>query len=177
MYRSIRPTLQAADTDAKRRRVTEAGRRNAIPAGRDPGLPERMRNPRLLEDARWEKYKQGFTELKANVRGVYLGSNENPERPLFALEVIPQQRLPTSQPPNTATPYHISISFYDPAQRRDFTALEARYSKWRTVTLKGFIRGLAFYLDEKRDPIARDPLLQRIFKSGHYGHKGLHISL
>ena len=111
------------------------------------------------------------------MRGVYLGSQGYPEQPLFALEVTPLQRLPTNQPPNTATPYHISIAFSDPAKRREFTALEARYRKPRTVTLKGVVRGLAFYLDESRDPIARDALLQRVFRSGHYGHKGLHISL
>ena len=177
MYRVLRPTLLEADTDAPRRRVTDAARRGAIPAGRDPDLSERMRNPRLLDDARWELYKQGFTELKARVRGVYLGSQAYPEQPLFALEVTPLQRLPTNQPPNTATPYHISIAFFDPAKRREFAALEARYRKPRTVTLKGQIRGLAFYLDENRDPIARDKLLHRIFRAGHYGHKELHISL
>ena len=69
------------------------------------------------------------------------------------------------------------VAFYDPAKRREFTALEARYHKPRTVTLKGSIRGLAFFLDERRDPIARDALLQRVFRGGHYGHKGLHVSL
>ena len=73
---------------------------------------------------------------------------------------------------------HISVAFFDPAKRRDFTAVETKYRKSRTVTLKGKIRGMAFYLDEENCPIGRDPLLQRLFKTGYYHYKGgLHVSM
>ena len=114
--------------------------------------------------------------MKAEVQGVYLGSNDYPEPPLFALKVTPLQRLATIQPPNSETPYHISVAFFDPAERRSFTALEQKYSEPREVTLKGRIRGMAFYLDAT-DPIASDPLIQSVHGKGHYAHKPLHVSL
>ncbi len=107
MYRSIRPTL----TRAQRDNVITQGRRGNVPAGTDVELADRTRKG-LMDRQRWESYKQGFKELKAKIRGVYLGNN-GPwhSQPLFALEVIPLQKLPTTQPPNTATPYHISVAF------------------------------------------------------------------
>ena len=90
---------------------------------------------------------------------------------LFALEVIPLQRLPKKQPSNTATPYYLSIALFDPAQREELTKQEARYQKTRTVTPKVVRRGIVFDLDAK-SPIANGPFFQRVFQREDYGHKG-----
>ena len=170
MHRAIRPTLNRAQRD----NVVAQGRRGAVPTGTDVELAKRARKG-LMEPQRWDSYKKGFKEIKAKIRGVYLGNNAWSTQPLFALEVTPQQRLPTIQPPNTATPYHISVAFYDPAKRRAFDTLQQRYSRTRTVVLQGEIRGASFELT--KGPVHDDALLRDLHKEGHYGHKSIHISL
>ena len=83
MYRTLVPTLQRANTDAPRQRLATLGRQQQLPTGRDAPLHERLRNQRLLTDQAWTAYKQGFRELKAEVQGVYLGSNDYPDTPFF----------------------------------------------------------------------------------------------
>ena len=177
MHRTIIPTLRKANTDAPRQRVTAKGKRGQIPPGENFELEKRIRDPRLLGDAAWEAYKRNFTTIRCKVKGVYLGSNEYPDNPLFSLRVTPLSELPTTRAPNSDTPWHISIEFFDPAQRQAFTALEQKYSKTRNLTLRGWIQGLAFYLDTSTDPIGSDPLVQEVHAKGHYRHKPLHISL
>ena len=138
MYRTLKPTL----TDAQRETMVALGRRNAVPTGEDIALEARTRAG--LQDAtRWARYKEGFRALRCKIRGTYLGNNhpQFASQPLFALEVKPLQKLPTTQPPNTATPYHVSVAFWDRVQREDFAALQQRFASSREVTLRGQIRG------------------------------------
>ena len=92
MERTIVPTLRAANTDAPRQRLTATAQAQQLPEGRYPELHERMRHPGLLNDQTWANYREGFRSLRARVRGVYLGSNEFPDTPHFAHEVVPLQR-------------------------------------------------------------------------------------
>ena len=171
MWRAIRPTIARA----QRENIISQGRRGAVPEGTDVELADRTRRG-LMERQRWDTYKKGFKEIKAKIRGVYLGNN-GPwhNQPLFAIEVMPLQKLPTTQPPNTATLYHISVAFYDPAKRRDFETLHLRYSRTRTIVLKGEIRGGTFEIT--KGPIYKDTLLRKLHSEGHYGDRSLHISL
>ena len=173
MERTLIPTLQRAQRDT----AIALGRRKALPAGRDIALEDRTRAG-LSNLIRWKEYVKGFKQLRCKVRGVYLGNNgPYATTHLFALEVMRMHRLPTTQAGNTATPYHISIAFYDRAQRRDFDALQRRFARPREVTLRGQIHGNAFFLDETRCPIGSDPLIRRVHQNGHYSHKRLHVSL
>ena len=173
MQRTLIPTLKRA----QRETTIALGTRGALPAGRDIALEDRTRAG-LSDPARWQEYVKGFKQLRCKVRGVYLGNNgPYATTPLFALEVMPMQRLPTTQAGNTATPYHISIAFYDRAQRRDFEELQRRFARPREVTLRGEINGNAFFLDENRCPIGSDPLIRRVHQNGHDSFKRLHVSL
>ena len=89
----------------------------------------------------------------------------------------PLQKLPTSTPPNSETPYHISVAFFDPAKRKMFEELERKYSKSKTVTLQGEIQGSSFKLDTTRCPVGSDELVKRLHAAGHYYNRPLHISL
>ena len=174
MFRTLKPTL----AEAQREGVIALGRRNAVPTGEDVALEDRTRAG-LGDDARWAKYKEGFTALRCKLRGAYLGNNhpQYASQPLFALEVKPLQRLPTTQPPNTATPYHVSVAFWDKKQREDFAALQQRFASTREVTLRGKIHGSIFELDPLSCPVGSDPLVRRVHQNGHYANRPLHVSL
>ena len=174
LNRRVRPIL----TKFQREAVISQGKRGNIPTGVDYDHTQRMRNQNLLKDERWESYKKGFKTLQCRIRGVYLGNNSNSaNQPLFAIEVQPLQKLPTSKPPNSATPYHISVAFFDPNKRNMFDELERKYSKNKIVTLRGEISGLTFKLDTTRCPVGSDELIKRVHAEGHYYYSPLHVSL
>ena len=92
------------------------------------------------------------------------------------LEVDPLQELPTTKPPDSATPWHISVAFYNPQRKQSFKAIERRYTQWREYTLIGWIQGASFYLDPQRCPVGSDPDLQALIRSDPwYGHKPIYL--
>ena len=174
LNRRVRPTL----TKFQRELVISQGQRGKIPDGVDYDLTQRIRNQKLLKDEKWHSYKKGFKTIRCRIKGVYLGSNYTyANEPLYVIEVHPLQKLPTSKPPNSETPYHISVAFWDPKKRKMFEELERKYSKSRTVSLRCEIHGLSFKLDTTRCPVGSDELVKRVHAAGHYYHKPLHISL
>ena len=115
LNRRVGPTL----TKFQRESVISQGQRGKIPDGVDYDLTQRIRNQKLLKDEKWHSYKKGFKTLKCKIRGVYLGSNNTyANDPLYVIEMHPLQKLPTSKPPNSETPYHISVAFFDPKKRK-----------------------------------------------------------
>ena len=152
--------------------------RDRLDDGRDVDLNVRIRSPELLSDARWDRYQRGFVSIRAIVQGIYSGNNTYPENPLYFLTVTPLQKLPTTQPPNSSTPWHISVSFYDKARRADSEKLEQQFSVPKKVTLKGRLYGISFYLDYGSDPIATNPLVLAVHAADPWYHdRQLHVSL
>ena len=173
LNRRVRPTL----TKFQRELVISQGQRGKIPTGVDYDHTQRMRNQNLLKDEKWHSYKKGFKTIRCRIKGVYLGSNYTyANEPLYVIEVHPLQKLPTSKPPNSETPYHISVAFWDPKKRKMFEELERKYSRSETVTLIGEIEGSSFKLDTKKCPVGSDELVKRLHSTGHYHNRPLHIS-
>ena len=178
LNRRVQPTL----SKFQRESVISQGQRGKIPDGVDYDLTQRIRNKKLLKDEKWYSYKKGFKTIRCRIRGVYLGSNYTDgyqwaDQPLYVIEVHPLQKLPTSKPPNSETPYHISVAFWDPQKRKLFEELERKYSQSRTVTLRGEIEGSSFKLDTKKCPVGSDELVKKLHSTGHYKNRPLHISL
>ena len=101
----------------------EAQRRNAIHKGasnwgEDTEIMNRL-TPQAEED--WENVKMRFTRFKAMVRARYMNSDYGAD-PLLVLEGKPlKQRgmqFPTTKPPNSETPWHITIDFSNSGNRR-----------------------------------------------------------
>jgi hypothetical protein len=154
--------------------VIAQGRARAVPRGIFTDVMDRLAP--ASDD--WESVRNNFTRLRCRVRARYSGSNESPDTPLLMLEVDPLQELPTTKPPDSATPWHISVAFYNPQRKQSFKAIERRYTQWREYTLIGWIQGASFYLDPQRCPVGSDPDLQALIRSDPwYGHKPIHISL
>ena len=174
LNRRVQPTL----SKFQRESVISQGQRGKIPDGVDYDLTPRIRDRNLLKDEKWHSYKKGFKTIRCRIKGVYLGSNYTyANEPLYVIEVHPLQKLPTSKPPNSETPYHISVAFWDPQKRKLFEELERKYSQSRTVVLQGEIEGSSFKLDTKKCPVGSDELVKRLHSTGHYHNRSLHISL
>ena len=173
LNRRVQPTL----SKFQRESVISQGQRGKIPDGVDYDLTQRIRNKKLLKDEKWYSYKKGFKTIRCRIKGVYLGSNYTyANEPLYVIEVHPLQKLPTSKPPNSETPYHISVAFWDPKKRKMFEELERKYSQSRTVVLQGEIEGSSFKLDTKKCPVGSDELVKKLHSTGHYHNRPLHIS-
>ena len=173
LNRRVQPTL----SKFQRESVISQGQRGKIPDGVDYDLTQRIRNKKLLKDEKWYSYKKGFKTIRCRIKGVYLGSNYTyANEPLYVIEVRPLQKLPTSKPPNSETPYHISVAFWDPQKRKLFEELERKYSQSRTVVLQGEIEGSSFKLDTKKCPVGSDELVKRLHSEGYYHNRPLHIS-
>ena len=169
---NVRSTLHAAQ------------RRNAIHKGASPWGEDTDIMNRLSKEAKadWDNVHRHFNRFKAMVRVRYMNSDYGAD-PLLVLEVKPlKQRgmqFPTTKPPNSETPWHITIDFSNSGNRRDMQRLIAKYSTFKEYTLVGQISGSggSFQLDRHRCEIASDPLVQQLHDAGYYGNRGLHISL
>ena len=157
----------------------ETQRRNAIhrgqsPWGVDTEIMDRL-SPAAEED--WDRVKQRFTRFRANVRARYMNSDYGSD-PLLVLEVKPLgNNFPTTKPPNSETPWHISVDFYNRENADELKALVNKYRKFEVKTLVGHIQGSSFELDTLRCDVGTDPLLQHLHQQGYYGDRPLHISL
>ena len=160
----------------------EAQRRNAIHKGasnwgEDTEIMNRL-TPQAEED--WENVKMRFTRFKAMVRARYMNSDYGGD-PLLVLEVKPLKgrgiQFPTTKPPNSETPWHITVDFSNRYNRRGMKRLIERYSTFKEYTLVGHIQGSSFELDRLRCDVGSDRLLQELHDAGYYGNRPLHISL
>ena len=163
----------------------DAQRRNAIHKGASPWGEDTDIMNRLSKEAKgdWENVHRHFNRFKAMVRARYMNSDYGAD-PLLVLEVKPlKQRgiqFPTTQPPNSETPWHITVDFSDSrnsAKMRRMRRLIETYSTYKEYTLVGHIQGSSFELDRLRCEVGRDPLLQQLHDAGYYGDRPLHISL
>ena len=157
----------------------ETQRRNAIHKGRvAPGVDTDVMNrlsPESLED--WDKVVRRFTRFRAKVRARYMNAAYGSD-PLLVLEVQPLGgNFPTTKPPNSETPWHISVDFYNRGNARELKALVNKYRQFEVKTLVGHIQGASFELDTLRCDVGSDPLLQHLHRLGYYGNRPLHISL
>ena len=156
----------------------EMQRNNAIHKGRiapgiDTDVMDRL-SPASLAD--WDGVVRRFTRFRAKVRARYMNAAYGTE-PLLVLEIQPLGNFPTTKPPNSETPWHISVGFYSHAYAREFNTLVDKYREFEVKTLVGHIQGASFELDTLRCDVGRDPLLQRLHRLGYYGNRPLHISL
>ena len=147
--------------------------RGGIAPGVDTDVMDRL-SPASQAD--WDGVVRRFTRFQAKVRARYMNAAYGSD-PLLVLEVQPLGNFPTTMPPNSETPWHISVAFYDRGQRRDFEKLVEKYRRSEVKTLVGHIQGASFELDTLRCEVGSDPLLQRLHRSGYYGDRPLHISL
>ena len=167
MYRSLRLTLAKAQLQSAQGK----GRR---PAETYTDIMDRLRPKKD-----WDNIKKGLTSIKAKVRADYLHSPQYPDTPLLVMKVEPLQKLPTTRPTGSQTPYHISIAFYakQPADfRRRMDAVQLKYARSRTVMLKGHVQGSTFVLSES-SPIANDPEIKYLHDNSYYASRPLHLSL
>ena len=156
----------------------EMQRKNAIHKGSiAPGVDTDVMDRLSPESqADWDRVVRRFTRFRAKVRARYMNAAYGSD-PLLVLEIQPLGKFPTTKPPNTETPWHISVGFYSDEYAREFKALVNKYRNFEVKTLVGHIQGASFYLDTLRCDIGRDPLLQHLHRLGHYGNRPLHISL
>ena len=147
--------------------------KGTVPWGDDTEIMDRL-SPEASAD--WDNVKRRFTRFQAKVRARYMDSEFN-EQPLLVLEIQPVGPFPTTKPPNSNTPWHVSVGFYDHAYAREFKQLVDKYRKFEIKTLVGHIQGASFELDTLRCDVGSDPLLQHLHRLGYYGNRPLHISL
>ena len=156
----------------------EIQRKNAIHKGSiAPGIDTDVMNrlsPESLAD--WDRVVRRFTRFRAKVRARYMNAAYGTD-PLLVLEIQPIGIFPTTKPPNSETPWHISVGFYSDEHAREFKALVDKYRKFEIKTLVGHIQGASFELDTLRCDVGSDPLLQHLHRLGYYGNRPLHISL
>lgn len=161
--------------DNQRNRVIFDGHAGAVRRGTFTDVMERL-SP--ASEADWWGVVGTFHTLRCKVRARYLGNNKWPDTPLLALEVQPQQQLPTRFPPESEVPWHITIAYYDPQRSREFRSVVDRYAEFQEYTLVGKIQGAMFELDKNRCPVGSDPELLALKRSDPYYHdRPLHISL
>ena len=171
MHRQVIKSLM----ERQRENVTGLANRGGIPEENWTDVMDRL-NPRSRRH--WDNVRQNFRYLRCRLRAEYSGSNTRPNHPLLILAVYPMGHLPTTRPRDPHVPWHISISFYDPERKQDFTAMEAKYGQSRIVTLEGWIEGSTFRLDTVNCPIGSDPLVRNVHAADPiYGHTPLHVSL
>ena len=156
----------------------ETQRKNAIHKGRiapgvDTDVMDRL-SPASLAD--WDGVVRRFTRFRAKVRARYMNAAYGTD-PLLVLEIQPIGNFPTTKPPNSEIPWHISVAFYSDENKREFKALVDKYRKFEIKTLVGHIQGASFELDTLRCDVGSDPLLQHLHRLGYYGNRPLHISL
>ena len=156
----------------------EMQRKNAIhkgpvPSGIDTDVMDRL-SPASLAD--WDSVVRRFTRFRAKVRARYMNAAYGTD-PLLVLEIQPIGNFPTTKPPNSEIPWHISVAFYSDENKREFKALVDKYRKFEIKTLVGHIQGASFELDTLRCDVGSDPLLQHLHRLGYYGNRPLHISL
>ena len=156
----------------------EMQRKNAIhkgpvPPGIDTDVMDRL-SPASQAD--WDSVVKRFTRFRAKVRARYMNAAYDSE-PLLVLEIQPLGDFPTVKPPNSETPWHVSVGFYSRAYAREFNALVDKYREFEVKTLVGHIQGASFELDTLRCDVGSDRLLQRLHRLGYYGNRPLHISL
>ena len=180
---NVRSTLH----DAQRRNAIHKG---ASPWGEDTDIMDRLSKEATKD---WDNVHRHFNRFQALVRAHYNKSDYGSD-PLLVLEVKPHgphvktgqsgyrqrgMQFPTTKPPNSETPWHITIDFSNRWNRRDMQRLIERYSTFQEYTLVGQISGSggSFQLDRHRCEIASDPLVQQLHDAGYYGNRGLHISL
>ena len=171
MHRQVIKSLM----ERQRENVTGLANRGGIAEGEWTDVMDRL-NPRSR--ANWDNVRQSFRYLRCRLRAEYSGSNTWPDNPLLILAVYPMGHLPTTRPGDPNTPWHISISFYDPLRKPEFVAMEEKYGQTRIVTLEGWIEGSTFRLDLNNCPIGSDPLVQNVHNADPvYGAANLHVSL
>ena len=156
----------------------EIQRKNAIHKGSiAPGIDTDVMNrlsPESLAD--WDRVVRRFIRFRAKVRARYMNAAYGTD-PLLVLEIQPIGNFPTTKPPNSEIPWHISVAFYSDENKREFKALVDKYRKFEIKTLVGHIQGASFELDTLRCDVGSDPLLQHLHRLGYYGSRPLHISL
>ena len=153
MHRQLAPILM----QRQRANMMERGRKGLVSKGIDKCIMKRI-HP--WANADWNSVKYNFTRMRVRMHAEYLGSNAWHTTPLFVISVVPldPHLMPVWGKPNSETPLHISIGFYDPEQKRRFDAVHRRYLKPREVELLGYIEGSTFRLNG--GPIADDNDIQ-----------------
>ena len=192
--RTVKKNLKTKESLQTIRNLQHAAqRRNAIHRYASPWGVDTDIMDRLSKEAKddWDNVHRHFNRFKAMVRAHYNNSDYGSD-PLLVLEVKPHgphtphqsgrvqrgMQFPTTKPPNSETPWHITIDFSSRHNRREMQQLIDKYSTWKEYTLVGEISrsGGSFQLDRHRCEIASDPLVQ-LHDGGYYGDRGLHISL
>ena len=171
MYRQLAPILM----QRHRANMIERGSKGLVPEGINKCIMTRV-HP--WANADWDNVKQNFVRMRVRMQAEYLPSNRYYATPLFVISIVPldPHLMPVWGKPNSETPLHVSIAFYDPAQKRTFDAIHNRYLKPREVELLGYIEGSTFRLEG--GPIADDLDIQHLHANDYeYGHKALHVSM
>ena len=147
-------------------------------------------HPGFTYEYLWQRMRDYGIDVECSV--VWLTSLETPhdpdnsgypEYPLLAIQVKPVQGqyFPTRRPTNVWSPWHVSICFKsDPHTIHDIAYLVNKFDD-KVVRLvlepTETYRGSSIDLDTNRDPIASDPIVQKLHSNGYYGGKPIHISL
>ena len=124
----------------------------------------------------WDEATRDLTQIKCKVKAEYYPTEGYADNPLLAIAVKPLQELPTTSPPMSETPYHVSIAFHEKHLAKLLKSIHTKYAKWKTVTLTGYVQGSTFVLDSK-SPIANDPMIREAKAKSYYSNRNLHISL
>ena len=103
--------------------------------------------------------------------------------PWYGLELIPQEQMPLEKPPFVGTPWHISLGTYNDDSRNYHTVIQEvqqKFAKPKMVRLIfNYLRDNGYaQLDPEADPIASNPLIQRLKAlDSYYREIDLHISM
>ena len=159
--------------ETQRKAVILEGHAGRIPRGTNTDVMDRL-SPMSAD---WHGVTHNFTSFRCKIRARYMGSNRWSDNPLLVLEVKPLEEIPTTKPPNSQTPWHITVGFYDSYKAQEFRNIVEKYLDWTEYTLIGWVQGASFYLDTERCPVGSDQDLLALIRSDpYYGHKPIHMS-
>ena len=146
-------------------------------------------HPGFTYDYLWKRIQDHGIDVECSV--VWLTSLETPhdprnsgypEYPLLAIQVtpVPGQYFPTRRPTNVWGPWHVSICYKsDPYTTHDLAYLINKFDN-KVVRLvlepAETYEGTRLDLDRNRDPIASDPVVQKLHDNGYYRGRPFHIS-
>ena len=161
------------------------------PEGEWADIADRYRHPEIATDEGWHNFIGNMNnQLRCRIKAEYLTPDKDyPDEPLLAIVIDPLQDLPTIRPPDSETPWHVSIGFYSTkygpikdgtkADRANYKKalerIQRNYAEWAEVILLGHTQGGTWVLNDD-SPVKNDPDIQFVHDNSHYHDRAIHMT-
>ena len=128
----------------------------------------------------WDHIRQHGLDVHTQVE--WTSTLEHPDWQLLTIRItpLPGHVMPTTRPINPWTNWHFSICYQkDPMTDGDLDYILHKYDNHTFRLILAPLDhpdGSQLELDRQRDPIASDPVVQRLHDNGSYGNRPYHIS-